>query len=104
MSRLTESIIIERVDSYNTYLKGRSYYEAGKVTDIRRTSSQDYYIASVMGSSIYRSSVKFNTYDDIETTNCTCQAFKKYSGDCKHIVGLLMFIMNYEKIGSMYYK
>ncbi len=104
MSRLTESIIIERVDSYNTYLKGRSYYEAGKVTDIRRTSSQDYYIASVMGSSIYRSSVKFNTYGDIETTNCTCQAFKKYSGDCKHIVGLLMFIMNYEKIGSMYYK
>ena len=104
MSRLTESIIYERVDSYNTYLKGIRYYQTNKITDVRRTPSHDYYIANVIGSSIYQTSVKFNTYGDIETTTCTCQAFKKYSGDCKHIVGLLMLIMNYEKTGSIYYK
>lgn len=104
MSRLTESIIFERVDSYNTYLNGMRYYETGKVRDVRRTPSHDYYIANVIGSSTYQTSVKFNNYGDVETTTCTCQAFKKYSGDCKHIVGLLTLIMNYERTGSIYYK
>lgn len=104
MSRLTDEVLIDRVELYDTYIKGKQYYESGKVREVKATPKRNYYVANVFGSSIYQSTVEFDSYDDIVTTTCTCHAYKKYNGDCKHIVALLAFIMNYEKTGSVRYK
>jgi SNF2 family DNA or RNA helicase len=101
MSRVTNQTIIDRVESYDTFIRGQEYYNSGKVREVRSTPSHNYYVANVYGSSKYESIAEFNSNNSIKRTSCTCQAFKKYYGDCKHIVALLMLIMDYEKTGAI---
>ncbi|OZV11474.1 helicase [Tissierella sp. P1] len=104
MSRLTDEILIDRVELYDTYEKGKQYYESGKVREVKTTPNHNYYVASVVGGSVYKSIVEFNSYDNIVATSCTCGAYKKYHGDCKHIVALLILIMDYEETSLTRYK
>lgn len=101
MSRLTNETIIDRIDSYNTFIMGREYYNSGKVKEVKSTPSHNYYVASIYGNSKYESTVEFNMSHSIKKTTCTCEDFKEHYGDCKHIVALLMLIMDYENTGSI---
>ena len=83
---------MDRTSLSTTYFKGHSYYLQGKIKEARATINRDYFIANVYGKSIYEASVGFYSNGDINQTSCTCKAYKKYPGDCKHIVALLLFI------------
>lgn len=94
MHNLSKKTIINRTNLSSTYFKGQVYYNQGKVREVRATTNRDYFIANVYGKSKYEVSVGFHSNGDINQSSCTCKAYKKYPGDCKHIVALLLFIMD----------
>ncbi len=97
MFNLKDEILMDRVEGYQTYHKGREYFLADRVKEVKTNSTNDYFQSSVYGSSIYTSSVNFNSMGNVASTNCTCKAFQKYYGDCKHIVALLLYLRNFEE-------
>jgi SNF2 family DNA or RNA helicase len=101
MLKITEETIIDRVEYYDTYIKGKQYFNTGRVREVRTNTNYDYFIGSVLGSSVYSSTAEFNAYGNITATSCSCPAFRKLSGDCKHIVALLMKIREYDRDGRL---
>ena len=97
MFNLRDEILMERVDGYQTYYKGREYFLADKVKGVKTNPSNDYFQSTVHGSSDYTSSVNFNSMGSIVGTHCTCNAYGKYYGDCKHIVALLLFLKDFQE-------
>lgn len=96
MYNLRDEILMERVEGYQTYNKGREYFLLGKVKGVKTNPTNDYFQSSVYGSSVYTSSVNFNDMGSIVATHCTCKAYDKYYGDCKHIVALLLFLKDFQ--------
>ena len=101
MLKLTDDELIERVEIYETFKKGQQYYSAGRVREIRTNPQHDYFIGNVYGGTAYKSIAEFNTYGDIQSTSCTCYAYKNFSGDCKHIIALLLSIREFERKGKL---
>ena len=101
MLKITEDILIDRVNFFETYKKGQQYFNDGRVREIRTNPTREYFIGSVYGSKTYKTTASFNTYGNISDTSCTCPAYSSFSGDCKHIVALLLSIKEYEKDGKI---
>src|SRR5690554_6833051 len=99
MLKITEEILIDRVKYYDTYIKGKQYFNTDKVREIRTNPKYTYFKGKVHGTSIYEVTAIFNNFGNIVSTSCTCPAHEKYSGDCKHIIALLMKIREYDIIG-----
>lgn len=97
MHNISKVEILNRVNISTTYFKGQQYYKEGKVRGVRSTSNFNYFIADVYGSKVYSTEVEFDVDGCIQSTSCDCKAHKKYSGDCKHIVALLILIKNFRK-------
>lgn len=97
MFNLKDEILMDRVEGYQTYYKGREYFLAGRVKEVKTNPTNDYFQSSVYGSSIYTSSVNFNSMGNIASTRCDCKAYEKYYGDCKHIVALLLFLRDFQE-------
>ena len=96
MYNLRDEILMERVEGYQTYYKGREYFLGDRVKEVKTNPSKDYFQSTVHGSSEYTSSVNFNNIGNIVGTHCTCKAYGKYYGDCKHIVALLLFLKDFQ--------
>lgn len=94
MLKLNEDILIKRAGNYACYIKGKNYYKDNRVGDIRTTKNLDYFKAVVRGTQNYQVLVKFDPVGEVISSNCTCQAFNSYDGDCKHIIALLTSLMN----------
>lgn len=88
---------MDRVNMSANYFKGNDYYKQGNVKNVRTTSEHDYFVANVHGRKIYKTEVRFNQDGGIENTKCDCKAYKKYSGDCKHIIALLIYIKEFKQ-------
>ena len=101
MLKITDRVLLERVGIVDSFKKGLGYYETGRVREIKTTPNHDYFIGNVYGSHIYQSMAKFNKHGDLVDTSCTCQAYEKYMGDCKHIVALLMTIREFDETGKL---
>lgn len=97
MHNITKAEMLDRVDLATTYFKGHEYYKEGRVKNVRTTSNNDYFVANVQGEKSYYTEVEFNMNGYIKSTRCNCLAYKKYGGDCKHIVALLIVIQNFQK-------
>ena len=101
MLNINENILLNRAGDYSTYIKGRSYYSEGRVTEIRSNFEKNYFESIVKGSSNYRVSIRFDDRGEIIFSDCTCPAYKKYTGDCKHIVATLQCIRNLDLSGKL---
>ena len=101
MLKLTDKIILDRVGYYESYRKGRRYYEEGRVKELRTTKNHDLFISNVYGTTIYETSAGFDKRGEIKNTKCSCEAFRKYTGDCKHIVALLLLLKYLDKAGRL---
>lgn len=101
MLKLTDKIILDRVGYYESYRKGRQYYEGGRVKDLRTTQNHNLFISNVYGTIIYETSAEFDKRGEIKNTKCNCEAFRKYTGDCKHIVALLLLLKDLDKAGRL---
>ncbi|OLS01899.1 DEAD/DEAH box helicase [Tissierella creatinophila] len=97
MHNITKTQMINRVNISTTYFKGNDYYKQGNVKNIRTNPNHDYFVANIYGSEVYHTEAKFDVDGYIQMTKCNCKAYTKYSGDCKHIVALLLFIKNLQK-------
>ena len=97
MFNLRDETLMERVDGYQTYYKGREYFLSDRVKSVKTNPTNDYFQSTVHGSSDYTSSVNFNNMGNIVATHCNCPAYGKYYGDCKHIVALLLFLKDFQE-------
>ncbi|MDD2446495.1 MAG: DEAD/DEAH box helicase [Tissierellia bacterium] len=88
--------IKNRAGSQDTFLKGKKYYENGKVKRIKTNPHRTYFVAEVFGTNKYESDVEFDLDGSIISTSCTCSAYSKYHRDCKHIIALLLAIKGFE--------
>lgn len=101
MLKLTDSILIDRVTHYETFIKGKEYFNTKRVMEIKTNQSHNYFVAKVQGKTRYETTVEFNKYGDIVGSSCTCPAHNKYSGDCKHIVALLLNLREFDSKGAL---
>ena len=94
MLNINEDILLNRAGNYASYIKGKTYYNEGRVDDLRSNEGYDYFQGIVRGTLNYQVTVKFDEEGEIISSRCTCPAYNKYKGDCKHIVAVLACIMD----------
>ena len=104
MLNISEDILLNRAGSYASYIKGKKYYSEGKVDELTTNNNHNYFQGVVRGSSDYRVSIKFDEHGQLVFSNCTCPAYAKYPGDCKHIIAILTCIMNLNSAGKLKHK
>lgn len=97
MYKINNEILLDRIYNPKVYLRGKEYFLNDKIKSVKANSSYDYFQGIVKGSSDYLVKVDFNEKGNIKSTSCQCEAFHKYTGDCKHIVALLLFIQKFEE-------
>ncbi|UCZ54006.1 DEAD/DEAH box helicase [Bacillus shivajii] len=89
---LEEKDIEGLCDLPNTYKRGKRYFTEGRVDDFRWDLHEECYKAWVVGSKSYE--VKINLYENgtIKGCSCSCPAFQDFTGICKHIVAVLLYM------------
>ncbi|WFA08438.1 SNF2 helicase associated domain-containing protein [Tissierella sp. Yu-01] len=101
MLNISDDILIGRVEFYETFLKGKTYNAIGRVREVKTNPERDLFVAKVVGTSTYEPTIRFNSFGNILHTSCTCQAFKKLDGDCKHVIALLITIRELDRNGMV---
>lgn len=94
MLSIDDEFLLERSGDYKSYIRGKQYYYNNRVINVRCDKDLKYIQGIVEGSQKYRVELYFNEYHSLVSSYCTCPAYKKYSGDCKHIIALLSYIQN----------
>jgi SNF2 family DNA or RNA helicase len=97
MYKINNEILLDRIYNPKVYLRGKEYFLNDKIKSVKANSSYDYFQGIVKGSLDYLVKVDFNEKGDIKTTSCQCETFQKYTGDCKHIIALLLFVQKFEE-------
>ena len=93
-----------RAEAYHTtYRKGKDLFETGAVSDfsydiyLEGTSAKAEVCASVRGSvrSSYQVRIEVDeSYSEVASSSCTCEAYYNYEGICKHCVAVLFAYVN----------
>lgn len=99
---ISEEEIAEWAYDHHVYQKGVEYYHWGRVSSVQYNKERAEFTAKVQGDHPYRVTIYLDHdgnggYGDIEeaevvSVECTCPAFIKYDGSCKHIVATLKTI------------
>ncbi len=99
---ISEEEIAEWAYDHHVYQKGVEYYHWGRVSNVQYDKERAKFTAKVQGKHPYRVTIYLDHdgnggYGDIEeaeviSVECTCPAFIKYDGACKHIVATLKTI------------
>ncbi|MBU9713589.1 DEAD/DEAH box helicase [Evansella tamaricis] len=69
--------------------RGKNYFYRGDVKDIHWNVEEDIYQARVDGSEPYNVKLQVGKDKQLDGFSCTCPAFGKYPGICKHVVATL---------------
>lgn len=101
MLNINDDILMNRVGDYSSYIKGKQYYNEGRITELRTNKNHDYFRGTVRGSSNYQVSIRFNEKGDLISSHCTCPAYNEYAGGCKHIVAILFYIRKLILLGRL---
>lgn len=94
MYNINDEFLLQRAGNYATFFRGKQYYNDGKIIRALRDENTGYILGLVKGAEYYRVEVGFDEYGNLIHTQCSCPAFQKYSGDCKHVIALLSYIKN----------
>lgn len=92
MFDVNEENIKRNCYSNEIYKKGMQYFLTGRVRDVR--AEEDCIKAQVIGTYDYNVYAQFLHDGRLGHTGCECRAYETYPGYCKHIVALLMYIIN----------
>ncbi len=101
MLNINEDILLNRAGDYSTYIKGKRYYSEGRIIKLGSNFENDYFESVVKGNLNYQVSIRFDDKGEIISSHCTCPAYEKYTGDCKHIVATLNCIRNLDLEGKL---
>mgnify|MGYP001230812360 CR=1 FL=1 len=93
--------------THAVYLRGIACYNAGKVQNVPHPYS-DHAAESIAGQvvssdweSTYDVAVDFDHRGEAAHYSCTCKAFSRYDGACKHIVALLAYKYYHDMLGNV---
>ncbi len=83
-----------------TYEKGLAYHRQRRVKSLKFHRSNMVVEGTIQGTKSYMTYAAFDHRGDIIETGCNCPAARKYWGSCKHMVALLLTIMEQDKKGA----
>lgn len=95
MTELNRTLIKNLATDETVYSRGLRYYTGKAIKNISKSSSKEHYHAAIMGKSEYTVDVDVTNPEAI-TYNCNCPASRKYAGACKHVVAVLLFVVDYQ--------
>ncbi|HZJ58503.1 MAG TPA: SNF2 helicase associated domain-containing protein, partial [Clostridia bacterium] len=84
----------------STFQRGRTYYRQRRVKSLKLNPKDMIIEGTVKGTRTYSVSAAFDYDGDLVETGCDCPATDRYWGPCKHIVALLLTIMEHDARGS----
>ena len=94
MFDLTYEKISSFCEKFGTFSRGEIYYNLGAVGEINFCQNSLSFDATVRGlNDDYFVDVSFDREGSLEYAFCDCPAFHRYPGYCKHIVALLLTII-----------
>ena len=100
MSQLTENKIKDLCGSSQTFLRGKKYYNNSRVKSLEFDSDRKSFVSIVSGNFNYRIRVYFDEAGNFDDASCTCPAYRRYYGYCKHIAAVLLAIKNNPSVVS----
>ncbi|SCL96674.1 DEAD/DEAH box helicase [Sporanaerobacter sp. PP17-6a] len=100
MLKINDRILMDIAKSYESYIRGRQYYESGRVSNVKFNKECTRFKGIVRGNENYEVSAVFDSMGNLLSSSCTCPAYAKYSGDCKHIIAFLLKIKEFESMGA----
>lgn len=92
MYDITEESIKRSCYSSEVYKRGVLYYLSGRVKNVR--IDNDIIKARIIGTYDYNVELELLKNGRIGYTGCECRAYNTYPGYCKHIVALLVYLIN----------
>lgn len=103
MFKIDGSLIRQDAASDEVYKRGKLYYKSGRMRSLRWNHVEKCVTGEVKGvSGIYETNIWFEASGDFHRVNCTCPAFHKFEGLCKHLVTTLIAAKIHEKsIGKL---
>lgn len=108
---ITDHLIRQAAFYDETLNRGKEYFKQGRVTEVKYFENnlyeKSYEIhASVSGSTNwYRIVIGFSPRGYFQTASCTCPAFNKYRGHCKHVIATLLHAKKQQrKLGEFRYE
>lgn len=76
------------------YQMGLSYFHGGRVEEVRFNPESRQIHATVVGNRTYQVLVELNRLGVVRDYECTCPAYSRYHGACKHVVAVLKFVQD----------
>ncbi|MDG5786045.1 SNF2 helicase associated domain-containing protein [Evansella sp. AB-P1] len=86
---------IKKLCNESILQRGKNYYYRSEVEDLFFDDNSRSFTAVVHGSAMYEIDVSVKANGEIMEYDCTCPAYEKYPGICKHIVAVLFEIKSY---------
>lgn len=96
MAELNRTLIKNMATDETIYSRGLRYYTGKAIKNISKSSGREHYHATVVGKSEYAVDVDVTDPDAISYT-CNCPGSRKYAGACKHVVAVLLFVVDYQE-------
>ena len=90
----TKNEIIKNSASWDIYHRGLSYYRGKTVRQIQYDAEKNLVTAKVRGSHIYGVEISLSPNGGIQTAVCSCPAFLKSDGYCKHLVAVMLSMLD----------
>lgn len=104
MLRINRELLEDIVSHPNAYYNGVEYHKKNRVVDLKFRRDKKHFIAKVKGSNHYDIEVNFNQQGEMGEATCTCPAYDRFWGYCKHIVAVLLSIKEIDERGGLYKK
>ncbi|WP_105615637.1 SNF2 helicase associated domain-containing protein [Vallitalea okinawensis] len=73
----------------NIYIRGLKYYRQGAVEELYYDTITKQINGVVTGEEYYQVTIQFTGGGDMSSFHCSCPAFAKYTGACKHVVATM---------------
>lgn len=99
MSELNRARIKNLATDETVYSRGLRYYTGKAIKSISKSNGRGHFHAVVQGKSEYTVDVDISNLDAVRFT-CNCPASRKYAGACKHVVAVLLFVVDYQDRNS----
>lgn len=100
MFNLNEENIYDMSSESNTYKNGKGYFTERRVKSLTFNQENLSFSAIVQGTRKYNVKVSFIPGGNVKHTACSCSAYDKYWGICKHVVAVLLTIMQKDREGQ----
>lgn len=105
MFKIDSDLVEQEAATEAVYQRGKLYYSKDRIRSLRWNHVEKCITGEVRGvSGIYETNIWFEPNGNFHRVNCTCPAFHKFDGLCKHLVATLIAAKAHEKaIGKLVY-